>query len=117
MAADRNVISTMYFALAPATSSTPIIIAINTDAVPRSGCTITRIVGYTDQQQALDEPGVGQRVGAILGKERRKGQQRRELGELGGLDLQRARGRSSACAPPLIAPTRITSTSSMTVSP
>ena len=45
---------------------------------------------HADEHQPLDEPGVVQGVGAILGEERGEGEQGGELGELGGLHLQRA---------------------------
>ena len=45
MVIDRNVISTMYAAFAPATSSTPIAIEMITDAEPRSGWMIIEHAG------------------------------------------------------------------------
>ena len=59
----------MYLALAPAISRTPIIMAISTDAVPRSGWMMTSAVGKPDQEQPFDESGVVQRVGAVFGQE------------------------------------------------
>ena len=55
VATDSRLIVTMYRALAPATSSTPIAMAISTDAEPRSGWTMISTAGMPTMISAAEE--------------------------------------------------------------
>ena len=97
---DSRLIVKMYRALAPATSSTPIAIAISTEAEPRSGWTMSMHRRNADDEQPAEEPGVAHLRAALLGEVRAEGQQHGELGELGRLDLDRADGERPARVSP-----------------
>ena len=58
----------MYLGLAPATSSTPIAIAMSTEAEPRSGWSDDQHGRRADEDQPAEEPRVADLVAALVGE-------------------------------------------------
>ena len=86
---ESKVISAMYFGLAPATSSTPIAIEIEHRGRSEVGLEDHQHRRRADEQQPAEEPRVADLVAAFVGEVGGEHEQRRELGHLGGLEVER----------------------------
>ena len=76
--------------LAPATSSTPIAIADDHRPGTEVGLDDDRDAGHAHDDQPAEESGVADLVGALLGEIGGERDEHGELGELGGLEADRA---------------------------